>query len=237
MYLKSLFLKNFRSCNDVKVKFQPTITLLVGENNSGKSNVIDALRLATTPLSMRRSRYFEETDISYGRDEAIEITAEFDALTRVQAGHFITALDIETSTAWYTTRYLNDPANPRRASVEHLSGKVASPDPEPKKRDEINHVYLAPLRDAQRELDSSAGNRLSLIMRYLVSEDVQDDFMQRAQAQFLSLESHDLIRETSTQLQEHVTDLTQPLRGQHIGIGFTDLSLIRLMGGLRLKMA
>ncbi|MGH3264344.1 MAG: AAA family ATPase [Trebonia sp.] len=47
MYLRSLKLSNFRSCYDTTVTFQPTLTLLVGENNSGKSNVIEALRLAT----------------------------------------------------------------------------------------------------------------------------------------------------------------------------------------------
>ncbi len=53
MYLQSLQLSNFRSCYDTTVEFQPTLTLLVGENNSGKSNVIEALRLATAPLNRK----------------------------------------------------------------------------------------------------------------------------------------------------------------------------------------
>ena len=66
MYLRSLKLSNFRSCYDTTVAFQPTLTLLVGENNSGKSNVIEALRLATAPLNLRRTRYFEADDRSHG---------------------------------------------------------------------------------------------------------------------------------------------------------------------------
>ena len=54
MYLSRLGIKNFRSCYEVEVELQPNITLLVGENNSGKSNVIEALRLATTPLNRPR---------------------------------------------------------------------------------------------------------------------------------------------------------------------------------------
>ncbi len=50
MRLSSLRIERFRSCVDVTVKFQPSITLIVGENNTGKSNIIDGLRLATTPL-------------------------------------------------------------------------------------------------------------------------------------------------------------------------------------------
>ena len=68
MYLRTLELSNFRSCYDTAVQFRPTLTLLVGENNGGKSNVIEALRLATTPLSTRRTRFFETDDRSHGRE-------------------------------------------------------------------------------------------------------------------------------------------------------------------------
>ncbi|MGY1528528.1 AAA family ATPase [Streptomyces sp. MN3] len=39
------------------------MTVLVGENNAGKSSVIDAIRLLTDPLDGRRVRYFEESDV------------------------------------------------------------------------------------------------------------------------------------------------------------------------------
>ena len=68
MYLSALRLSSFRSCYDTTIELQPTLTLLVGENNSGKSNVIEALRLATAPLNFRRTRYFEADDLSHGRE-------------------------------------------------------------------------------------------------------------------------------------------------------------------------
>ena len=63
MYLKSLGLTNFRSCLDTKISFQSDLTVLVGENNGGKSNVIDAIRLLTLPLNGRRDRYPEDDDL------------------------------------------------------------------------------------------------------------------------------------------------------------------------------
>lgn len=237
MYLRTLTLKSFRSCADTTVRFQPGLTLLVGENNSGKSNIIEALRLATTPLSRRRTRYFEPDDVSFGRGNTIDLTAEFDELTAIQQGHCATALDLDTNRAWYTTRFIIDEDSPRRSRWELLSGKVPSPDPEPEKRDQINHVYLAPLRDAQRELDSFNGNRLSMIMRYLVDESARLDFLETAKGQMQELGSHQLISQTRDKLQQHVNDLTAPVRGQRIDIGFDDLNLRRLTRGLRLKMA
>jgi len=55
MYLSRFTIRRFRSCRSVEVQLQPALTLLVGENNAGKSNVIEALRLATLPLSGRRT--------------------------------------------------------------------------------------------------------------------------------------------------------------------------------------
>jgi putative ATP-dependent endonuclease of OLD family len=81
MYLQSLDVAGFRSCASVTIELQPTLTLLVGENNAGKSNVIDALRLATLPLSGRRTRYFEIEDVSRHHDGPITLTAHYAGLT------------------------------------------------------------------------------------------------------------------------------------------------------------
>src|SRR5689334_7290559 len=44
----SLSIKNFRSyaSEETLIRFDPKLTVLVGENNSGKSSVISALRIA-----------------------------------------------------------------------------------------------------------------------------------------------------------------------------------------------
>ncbi|MFY1689137.1 ATP-dependent nuclease [Plantactinospora sp. WMMB782] len=237
MYLAGLRLTNFRSCRGVEIKLQPGLTLLVGDNNSGKSNVIDAMRLLTTPLSGRRVRYLEIDDVSSGADGPIEIAGEFDGLTRFQQGQYIGALDIATNKAYYMTRFRPNVDVPRRSKVENLVGRAAGPDAEPEKRDQIRHVYLAPLRDAKRELDSATGNRMALIIKYLTSEADRTDFLDQAIDGLRKLEEHDVITGTQKRLQEHVSDLTDPVRGQMIGLSFRDVRLQRLARGLRLKMA
>ncbi|WP_238011561.1 AAA family ATPase [Dactylosporangium sp. AC04546] len=237
MYLASLKLKNFRSCRDVRIKLQPGMTLLVGDNNSGKSNVIDAGRLLTLPLSGRRVRYMETNDVSIGETGPVEIVGEFDGLTLTQQAHYIGALDIQTKKAYYTTRFRPDQDAPYRSRVENLAGPAAGSDAEPEKREQIRHVYLAPLRDAKRELDSATGNRIALIIKYLMSEPDREDFLQQANDGLRKLEEHVVITGTRERLQEHVSDLTDPVRGQVIGLSFRDAQLHRLARGLRLKMA
>ncbi len=46
--LTTLHIKNYKSLQDAKLKLHPKVTVLVGRNNSGKSNVIDALSFLHT---------------------------------------------------------------------------------------------------------------------------------------------------------------------------------------------
>lgn len=237
MHLRSLRLKNFRSFGDMEVRFQPTVTLLVGENNSGKSNIIEALRLATTPLSGRRTRYFEIDDCLNGSNGPVEIETEFDGLTEIQRAQCLGGLDIEANTARYLTRFRTDNLVTGRPRVEYLAGRPPAPDQELEKREQINHVYLEPLRDAKRELDSAAGNRLSKIIRYLSTVEEIDVFTTNANNIFRQIEGLDLVSKIEQQIQAHVSELTDPVREQLVGLGYRELELYRLASGLRMRMA
>lgn len=237
MHLREFRMHNFRSCMDVVLPLGATLTLLVGENNAGKSNIIEALRLATTPLSGRRSRYFEDDDVTRGTSEPVLLTCRFSGLSKFQRGHFIGALDMKSGEAVHTTRFRPSGEAMLRGRVDNLVSEALAPDPEPEKRGQINHVYLAPLRDAQRELDSASGNRLALIMRHLVSKDDRDDFVNRAKVDLDLLSQHSAITAMRDGIQSHLTGLTAAVREQQVGAGFDAPELHRLARNLRLKMA
>ncbi|WJJ14519.1 AAA family ATPase (plasmid) [Prescottella equi] len=219
------------------VPLRPTLTLLVGENNAGKSNIIEALRLATKPLSGRRTRYFEVEDVRDGAAQDVMLTSRFTELTGFQRAHFIGALELQSGEAVHVTRFRPPADGTLRGRVEHLVGDTCSPDPEPDKREQINHVYLAPLRDAQRELDSASGSRLATIMRHLVGTDVRDSFVADAKAAMDDLEQHPAIEKASGGIQQHLTGLTDPVREQVVRIGFEPTRIERLARSMRLKMA
>jgi predicted ATP-binding protein involved in virulence len=66
MYLEKLIAKDFRSFDEIAVSLKRDLTILVGENNGGKSNAIDAMRLLTVPLGGRREIYCETSDVRFG---------------------------------------------------------------------------------------------------------------------------------------------------------------------------
>ena len=60
MYISSVSIENFRAFKEKTVfHFNPGVTVLIGENDCGKSTVIDAIRyvLGTTDQSWQRVEY------------------------------------------------------------------------------------------------------------------------------------------------------------------------------------
>jgi len=56
MYLKNLYLRQFRNYQDQKVEFNAPKTILVGNNAQGKSNLLEAVELLATLRSHRLAR-------------------------------------------------------------------------------------------------------------------------------------------------------------------------------------
>jgi putative ATP-dependent endonuclease of OLD family len=237
MYLSQFSLEGFRSCREVKVPLRPTLTLIVGENNAGKSNIIEALRLATTPLSGRRTRYFEYEDVHRSWDGPVVLSSTFEGASKFQRAQFIGGLDIESGSITQAIRFHQPTDDHPRGRTDRLAGLAGAVDPEPEKREQINHVYLAPLRDAQRELDSGSGTRLASIIRHLVPQEHREAFVAEAQAGMKTLEQHPTIQTINQGLQGHLTGLTDASREQVVGAGFDPPELARLARSLRLKMA
>lgn len=238
MYLSELRLENFRSCYETVVPLREDVTVLVGENNSGKSNVIEALRLATSPMGGRRTRYFEPGDLSFGREDCVaNVSMRFDGLTEIQRGQYLTALDVTAMAAIYGTRFELDPDRPSRSRPINTSGPGRGPDPEPVKRDEICHVYLEPLRDAQRDLDSSGSRRLATIVEDLHAPADVAAFVDDANSQLREIEEHEIVKTTATTIAGYLSGLTDPVRSQQMGLLFRDYKLHRLAAALRVKLS
>lgn len=92
MHLSRVDLSNFRSFSKEIVSFERGLTVFVGENNSGKSNIIDAIRLLSTPLNGRRELYCEQMDIRFGTTpRAFELCATFEGLSPPQQGRLFSA--------------------------------------------------------------------------------------------------------------------------------------------------
>lgn len=183
MYISELKVENFRLFgegeNAALLTLRPGLTAIVGENDSGKTVIVDALRLA---LGTRDQEYFRIDDDDFhcsterGQSKEIRIRCRFAGLTRSDTGAFAEYLTYEEQEgSRVPVIYLNWKAlaTERRArhrryvSVEVRSGIDADgPVFDPESRNLLCATYLRPLRDAERALSAGRGSRLSQILQY-----------------------------------------------------------------------
>ncbi len=144
--------------------------VLVGENDSGKTAVIDAIRLCllTTAADFYRVTRDDFHVGPTGRAAAFTITCGFKDLTTAEQAVFLELLSTDGNgdASLYVSfkGQLMDPLRPSRVSVTTRTGPDGKgPALDGAARELLKATYLRPLRDAEAEMRSGRGSRLSQI--------------------------------------------------------------------------
>lgn len=166
MYLKRLHIKNFRSIKELDLNLKKGLNVIVGENNSGKSAIIDALRIC-----FGYGKQWRDIGIRNAEDFHIDTSIISDNLLPVE---FHLYFKIETPEDGHTFNSLvaQDPGNSNQQDIQiHFryyledSGKGSKTlrwsvwgggiEGQPVKLEEMQLIYfsyLAALRNAELEL-------------------------------------------------------------------------------------
>lgn len=177
MYLSKLWITNFRQFGAEDPKFCLTlnegVTALVGENDAGKTAVIDAIRhvLLTRDVDYMRLQV-EDFHIRADGSPASDITicCKFSKLSTAELGSFVEYLTYDGEQAslyvhFYARRLSEAPCSRRWVEVIVRSGPDGSgPTFDSAVRQLLAAAYLRPLRDAEREMSPGRGSRLSQIL-------------------------------------------------------------------------
>ncbi len=234
MYLKTLTLNNFRSFEHTKIPLCDGLTILVGENNGGKSNAIDAIRLLTASLGGRREIYCETTDIRFGSSKRqFELIGHYEGLSPAQKGRMISAAtDHAITGCMFGLRY--DESSGRFPVRPVTWGGHQQSTPEPGCHEMIRHVYLPPLRDAKRALASGNPTRIYALLNHFL-----DGGDAAALAKSLRRGADaDILGKVGDAVEVGLTALTSGVRRQAASLGFAnDEKLIDIARDLRFKLA
>lgn len=232
MYLERARLTNFRSFDVGEVEFRSDLTVLVGENNSGKSNAIDAVRLLTQPLGGRREIYCETSDVRFQGDAThFELEAHFCGLSAGQQGRFISAAtDSSLTRASFGLRF--DSARPTLRPIL-WAGKEGNP-AEPGCHEMVRHVYLPPLRDAKRSLASGNPTRIMALLNHFLEGTTSSELAK----ELARKDTHPVLEKVDGAVEKGLTALTSGVRKQAASIGFaSDEALVDIARDLRFKLA
>ena len=177
MYLAEIFAENFRAFGSNKADEHLQLSLgdglnvLVGENDSGKSTIVDAVRLL---LSARWQDAFRLSDDDFNvrrgeRASTLTVRGTFKGLTDAERSRFLEWLSVDdgehTLVITLTATRRENGGRARRIFVTTRTGRKGEGPPfEGEVRDFLQPTYLRPLRDAEAELSGGRGSRLSQIL-------------------------------------------------------------------------
>lgn len=179
MYLKHIRARNYRAFGDgttaptLDWELDPGLNILVGENDAGKTGIIDAIRQVLLTTSYDPIRLFEQDFHIQGtnRSHTLSIEATLCGLSPDQEASVLEWLtlgeDGTCSLILHLEASYHPPQVTKRARVETIvrtGTNGTGPEVGFAVRELVRATYLRPLRDAEAELRSGRQSRLSQIL-------------------------------------------------------------------------
>lgn len=173
MYLSELKIKNFRKYQDLIVPFNSGLNVLIGQNDSGKTAIIDAIKLVLKTHAYEWIKVeisdFHKTKGTNDRADKIRFELVFKGLEANEAKNFI---------EWLGWEGEGKEAKPILRLIYQISRKEDRILPSEVKagmdddghplnaeaREYLKATYLRALRDAENELTAKKNSRLSQIL-------------------------------------------------------------------------
>jgi len=236
MRLLNLHIRNFRKIEDLSVTFPKGLTVIVGENNVGKTAIIDALR-----LMLFSSRDFEALRLNeddFRRESGgapIEISCTFCGLEDEDEVHFHECL-VDIGDGKFHAQ-LNARAEfnqtTRRVNVKMWGGETEGGTLPSNLYDRLSSIYLQPLRDPENGLRPGRYSQISRLIDRLTDADKHDEF------ETIALQANDQIRElesvknAKSDIDSQLISIAGVELAQNTELIFSDPSFHRIIAGLQ----
>jgi putative ATP-dependent endonuclease of the OLD family len=167
MWISNVSIENFRKASDgqpITITFCKGLNLLIGENNVGKTCVVEAIALTLGYGNPDRSVFLKEQDFS-DPNKPLTVTLEFEGMTEDQEAAFLQALVLEegkSSKAKFQFSFdiKNNKISSHVACGEHLETTAPI-----ELIRSLRVMYLPALRDADKEFHPGYKSRVGKILK------------------------------------------------------------------------
>jgi putative ATP-dependent endonuclease of OLD family len=178
MFLSSINIKNFRSIKDANIPFNKGLNVIIGRNNTGKTAIIDALRICFSYgkqwrdiyINKEEDFYIDESNVNAIR-QPIEFHLNFSIENQDEAGIFYELLTQKENGAQdlqlHFEYYLD---NKEKMKWDVWGGDNKGQRIPVDTMSLIEFVYLSPLRDAVASLKPVRWNRIGELFAGLASD-------------------------------------------------------------------
>ncbi|MBU4265658.1 MAG: AAA family ATPase [Candidatus Altiarchaeota archaeon] len=218
MKIRKIKVKNFRNLRKIEV-YPTQTTIFVGENNTGKSNLLYALRLLLDPDAKRLESEISEDDINDAAksegENSFSIAIEIGDLQKHQEleAIFRDRISQEGEETYITIegKYEPDEEGPHTWNVQVLTPEGRHNDPipfSPRMARSIPLYFLDAIRDAQKEMRATGRGALSQLLNDIELGDVEEDIITNIRNANKALSRNeginDLVKCITTLLSPHI---------------------------------
>lgn len=236
MWLRELTIRNFRRIEELTINFHRGLCVIVGENNAGKTAIIDALRIMLFPSRDFDALRLNEDDFRSGTDYApIEISCTFTDLRDEDEVHFQECL-VDIGDGKFEIRLntrIEFNKTTRRPNVRSWGGETEGGILPSNLFDRIASIYLKPLRDPESGLRPGRHSQVSRLIDCLTEE------AQRAEFEAIAKDANDKIRELKpvenarNDINTQMTSIAGEQLAQKTELIFSDPAFHRIIAGLQ----
>jgi putative ATP-dependent endonuclease of the OLD family len=221
------------------------LAVVVGENNAGKSNLIDALRTVLEPENPPRGRcWLRPEDFAHDGEgtpttDELELTVRLEGLDGAAQSRMLTCLAPDEGEGIAKLRLKARIGRDGRVRTEWYGGNSENADVERHAREAIRFVYLHPLRDAAADLRPGRDNKLIPLLMALTPDNHPDRAQVEAlvEASNLALDQVASIVKARDQVDKRLLAMTGGGRfSQKSTLAFGDPVFARIVGALRAKI-
>lgn len=250
MYLHQFKISNFRGCSNVTLNFNKGLNVLIGENNSGKTAIIDALRICLSYGNQRRDIYVSQSDFHVCKTaitdayEDIEFHLNFEIERPEEAGLFNDLLVQLPDGKQRLELHFKYSFEGNRVKYKVWGGANEGQSIAPEVLFLIYHVHLDALRDAEHYLRPIRGNRLGqLYSNILIDPDKKKDAEKKKELAKKVRASVDgdnewigHVAKGREKINEHLKETSFTHRQQNVDVLFLPFDFNRLADNLKIQM-
>ena len=236
MRLLNLHIRNFRKIEDLVVTFPKGLTVIVGENNTGKTAIIDALRLMLFSSRDFEALRLNEDDFRRGSENApIETSCTFCDLNDADEVYFQECL-VDIGDGKFHAR-LNARAEfngtTRRANVKIWGGETEGGTLPSNLYDRLSSIYLQPLRDPESGLRPGRYSQVSRLIDCLTAAAKREEFETIAKTANDQIRNLDPVKSAKADINAQLTSIAGDELTQKTELLFSDPSFHRIIAGLQ----
>lgn len=244
MRIASLSASGYRNLTG-SVGLSAPVAVIVGENNAGKSNVIDALRTVLEPEDPARGRcWLRPEDFTHdgtGQNPAdeLEIEIRLEDLNGAEQSRLVTCLAPKEGAGIAKLRMKAKLGQDQRVRADWFGGDSENADVERYAREAIRFVYLHPLRDAAADLRPGRDNKLIPLLSALTPENHPDyqAIVDLAKNSNIELGKIGKVVEAREEVDRRLKGMTGEGRFQQRStLAFEDPIFSRIVGSMRAKI-